>query len=362
MHQAQGLAPFDPFHTLQLQSSAPRDLIAGAAALLVARARCDGNELRVASLTLARDAALSLARDRPARRGPDDGHYRVLGVAEDADAEIISLAYRVAVAALPADAPGAPPSPARLAIEEARATLTNTYRRARYDAELHASPAVAAVPVPIAPRPPAAPIASAEPVVSPSPEAPLVATPHADRPLDAVAVRNDIAEQLPLAFDPPPAVAARRGVLRRRVRNRPKKLSAPVELRPHVAPVLPRLTDEGELIAELRFIDGPLAGATVPIADGKLTLGPALDDDVRLAGAAPASLRIWRLDGRYLLRRIEGEIRIDGRSMTLPAAALEAGMVVETGPHRAVFAFRRLPQALLPMLSAAARADDRVAR
>lgn len=349
----------DPFRTLFLQPHATRDLIVEAHALLAARAERSGDALRVASLRMVRDDALARAiRTTRADDAPRD-HYAALAVTEDADAEIIALAYRVAIDTLPPDTAGDAPSAARLAIEESRATLTNSYRRARYDAELHASPRI--VSTVVAPPPPA-PIAAA-----PSRESEPAAAAVAAMP--AVAYEDAAPEQLPLAFDPPPAVAARRGVLRRRVRNHPKKLSAPVELHPHVAPVLPRLSDEGELIAELRFIEGPLAGATVSVADGKLTLGGSPDDDVRLAGVAPASLRIWWLDGRYLLRRIDGDVRIDCRPMTLPAAQLEAGMVLETGPHRAVFAFRRVPQALLPlrhgtapMLQAAAGADDRVAR
>lgn len=342
MLQTQGSAS-DPFRTLQLLPHAPRDLIVRAHVLLRARAERTGDAVRLDSLRAALGEALAAA-DGCAGRLDDDApgsHYHTLAVAEDADAELITVAYRVAIARVPADAPEG----VRDAIEDARATLTNTYRRARYDADLHgASPFAPAAPV--APPPPSVVVASSSATAAPDP------------PLDTH--QDGLPQQLPLAFDPPPAVAARRGVLRRRVRNRPKKLSAAVELRPHIAPLLPRLCDEGELIAELRFIEGPLAGATVPIADGRLTLGASPGHDVRLAGAA--TMRIWRLDGRYLLRRIEGEARIDGVAMALPAAQLEAGTVLDTGPHRAVFAFRRVPQALLPMLSASAGADNRAAR
>lgn len=338
MLQAHGSVPFDPYHALQLAISAPRDLIAEAYWLLTARARTAGGDatrdLRDAHAFLM-DSAARAAYDAAHRRTATAlDYYALLGIDADADSEIVALAYGIALRT-------APPYQ-QDAIGVAHATLANPYRRALYDASLgHSMMSSAPAQASIAPRPPRIQIVAGE-----APPA------LAARERSAV-----VPEQLRLALDPPLVAPASP---RRHRRSLPAhKLASPVELRPHVAPVLPSPHSMGELVAELRFVDGPLVGASVLLRDGALTMGGATAD-LPLAGVAAAALRVWRLDDRYLLRRLgEVAVTLDGVAMALPSASLEAGSVIEIGAHRVVFAFRRSPQAMLPSMQTA---DDRVAR
>jgi len=94
--------------------------------------------------------------------------------------------------------------------------------------------------------------------------------------------------------------------------------------------------------AELIFIDGPRAGARVPLGHEAVTIGSAYEADVMLpddAGdVAPQHARIWQHGERFVFRQIaENGTLVGGQSLALPLVMLDDGDEIQIGRHRMRF-------------------------
>jgi hypothetical protein len=333
MLQARGPAPFDPYRILQLHPCAPRGLVVEAYWMLADRATRrprtaaagDPGALRLAFEMLTGDD-----RRHPSFVAREDDYYALLRVDVDADADVIDLAYSVLSRTLPSRAE-------REALDVAHQTLSNGYRRARYDAArsgrggmtlltdlLRSAPCIDGTPTPIVtvPRPFESRL-----------RAPESAAPTGDEPAVAAIVSHEQHDAPTALVDAEPATV----IVLSSQQDEARTALGHVELAAAEEPAGATWVDATGR-ADLEFLSGPRAGQRVAIIRDTLTLGRGSEADVVLADAgvpiAPKHARVWRVRDRYVLRRLDGEdIVLNGAPMTLPAVPLEDGDEFAIGAH-----------------------------
>jgi curved DNA-binding protein CbpA len=335
MLQARGPVPFDPYGILQLHPCAPRGLVVETYWMLVERATrrprtFDAGDL--ASLHLAFALLTGDERRFPSFVARGDDYYALLRVDRHADADVIDLAHSVLSRTLPSRAE-------RDALDVAHQTLSNGYRRARYDAarggrggltlltDLLRTPAyvdVTATKIAPSPRPFESRLQPVD-----------VAAPLEERPTPVAPSRQPADAQLPLAEVELPVVeeeAADGPAVAVMVSSQPddaRTALAHVELAAAEEPAGTTWVDATGR-ADLEFVTGPRAGQRIAITADTLTLGRGNEANVVLIGAgvpvAPKHARVWRVRDRYVLRRLDGDdMWLNGAPLLLPAVPLEHG-------------------------------------
>jgi curved DNA-binding protein CbpA len=383
MLQSQGTRLFDPYRTLQLQPHASPDLVADVYWVLVSRAKSQLTEgVASASRHMGElNDAYALLMDDAARHDYDEvsgyagagaprvrlvktnngimgsgleaqvadasDHYRLLGVDPQADAEIITVAYRAMLRA--ASGPSLRSECLRSLLTDAYATISNPQLRAQYDETLHPH---RFVPV-VAPPPPSAPV-------------PVDAPPDDERVDNVVPIRADV---VPIAAEPEsvdvnapvePQPPRRGGLFSRRaqVEREPKRAPRPskkderarietaqrdrlLSLREQATDTLEQ--DEGEpLVLEPTPVGARRPSLIVSHEDGSertvilqeepMSIGGSIDADIFLRGSAvdPLHAFIWRHGRDYAFRTTDGApARVNGDVLALPLIFLEDGDLIE---------------------------------
>ena len=300
MFGAQGTQPSEcPFTILQLDTSAPPELVVDAYFLLVRRLQDTGSPaaaMQARTLHAAYTSAMKAARGGAGQEPNEQaGHYGVLRVASSADQAIIELAYAFlnrTEGRLPDKSYG------RYARTEAYRVLGNPQLRARYDDEQ---------------RQPGTLTRQPEPALR------LLAEggrqPRKERSVTEKQKRGLF------------GLGRRRGVPVDAGDTRVRGLRDLISVEPD-APVAAAEAEAADAppMAELVFTAGPRAGSRIDVNGNVVQLGE---------GKAAAS--VWRHGDRFLLRHSGRVVRIGGVIPMLGIVVLDDGDDIAAGTDRARF-------------------------
>lgn len=361
MLESQGTRPLDPYRTLQLHPSAPRQLIVEAYWHLVSRRKLRGEPENAGDL----NAAYGLLMDDDRRAAYDDEHvpavgravaappvaadyYERLHIDREADAGIVALAYAAVGRERAAD--GAPD--ARESLDEASRILRNPQLRAQYDATLGTAAAV--------------------PLSTPTVVTPRVRPQDEDVPAIFRAGGGSDADGVsPKAVGSGAAPVQARGLFGRLrigqkrtpprpVRGVPRRFSSDQALDAakdarlltlEGEPLVPAPAETGDAppppgdaaaLAALAFIAGPFAGLRIGLGVEVLTIGSGAESDVVLSDPggriAVEHARIWRHGEHFVFRQVEGSRSIiGGRRLDTALVILDDGDEIQIGQHRMTF-------------------------
>jgi curved DNA-binding protein CbpA len=367
MLQPQGPRVFEPYRILQVQPHAAHELIVEAYWTLIARAKSHGNDAAMRALNAAYELLTSSDRraqydrehgfvreepepyDKKKHKDRKNGsktpadHYRMLAVDQDADRDVIDIAYRIGMR----KAAGHHPELVLLReqLTDAFHTLSSAQLRAQYDGAIGISRAP-------------------EPVADAAADGGSAAKPDA------------VPEFLSSKNEPrgeEPAVEKKRGVFglfgkREKQAAEPSKPAKAPQRAKTAAAVPPKVADEtarGDRLMELRpfgaevlvgamrrgptpeappmavlTVVGPQGEERVPLPPRTITIGSSDEMDIILPGkrVAPEQGRMWPHGDSFALRLTgRGFVRVSGVVPTLAVVLLEDGDVIEMGEYRLTF-------------------------
>ncbi|HYM14617.1 MAG TPA: FHA domain-containing protein [Dehalococcoidia bacterium] len=357
MLESQGTRTLDPYRTLQLHPSAPRQLIVEAYWHLISRR----NPRDKAGLAGDLNAAYALLMDEDRRAAYDREHgydaargghtsspladyYERLHIDREADAAIVALAY-----AATAREPAADVTPDRReAIDEAYRILRNPQLRAQYDAASGAEALSVPVPTVVAPpaRPPDTDVPPAPPAAVTS--SPLAVATQALSPPPTQ--RRGLMRRLGVGAAPPPRPM--RGIPRRYESDQALDAAKDARLLALEGEPLDRATvavagsapspGDEDAIASLGFIAGPFAGLRIGLGTDVLTIGSSAGSDVVLSDQgdriAPEHARVWCHGDHVVFHQLQGARSVvAGRRLETSLVILDDGDEIQIGQHRMTF-------------------------